>query len=210
MLAARDEALARGDEPAAREHGQQALSLLTFANARFPYTAVYATRAARLSLSLGDAEGALAWHQVADGRVPGTFVHNNAIGFLMLELGRPAEAADHLRAAIFAHKGKGCHPSYARLAQAYLQLGRFEEAWYIYHDLVALFAFQALDPGVLLDATATLLALKRQPDVGAILLDQYATLVPEADKEERYQRLRQRVARQAAPPRRSFERPPGM
>ncbi|MFT7465118.1 MAG: O-antigen ligase, partial [Pseudohongiellaceae bacterium] len=114
----------------------EAAELLRQADAAFPYGSDFLALQAQLAMNRGLLDEALAANRQADARVPNTYGFNSAIGSLLMRMARPEEAIAPLRRAIIAHLGRSSAATYARLAQAYLQTARLEEAWYCYSTLI--------------------------------------------------------------------------
>jgi O-antigen ligase/tetratricopeptide (TPR) repeat protein len=172
---------------------QESLDLLDLADDSFPHGSDFLAVRAHMLSTFGRHEEALAVYQEADARVPNTYMFNSAIGSLLMRLTRPKDAIAPLRRAVIAHMGRKSAPTYARLAQAYLQTARLEEAWYCYSTLIEDFYYENLQPSVLFHAARTLQRLDRNLGIAREMLIKYAALDPEAAATEPVVDLRARI-----------------
>jgi len=172
---------------------QEALDLLARADESFPHGSDFLAVRARMLSDLGRNEEALAVYQAADARVTNTYIFNSAIGSLLMRLRRPKEAIAPLRRAVIAHLGPESAATYARLALAYLQTGRLEEAWYCYSTLIEDFHYEHLQPSVLFHAARTLQRLDRNLEFARVMLFGYAQLDPEGAQSEQVAELREKI-----------------
>jgi len=173
-------ALAAGDPGRAKAFIDRALDGLLAADRLFPWRANILAHRAELLYSLGRSEEALADSRTADARQPGNFRTLNAIGAIELQLGRPELAIEPLRGAISSHRGPESAETFLLLGRAYYAVGRYEEAWLVFSDLLAIY-YQELRPALLLDSVRTLINLDRNLSLARQMLETYARRSTAAD-----------------------------
>jgi len=174
--------MARGDsdEDAARALDEEALSLLSRADRLFPYRAEIPILSADVLYRLGRYEEALNASNLAEKRLPGTFRNLNAIGAVLMQLGRPRAAIEPLRRAVGAYRGPQAAETYLTLGRAYYETARYEEAWIVLSDLLSMH-YHEVRPPMLLDAAKTLVKLDRNLEQARRLLALYASTAPDHD-----------------------------
>ncbi|MHC4846653.1 MAG: O-antigen ligase family protein [Planctomycetota bacterium] len=170
----------RGDQDAARAHDEEALSLLSRADSLFPYRAEVPILSADVLYRLGRYEEALDASNLAEARLPGTFRNLNAIGAVLMQLGRPRAAIEPLRRAVGAYRGPQAAETYLSLGRAYYETARYEEAWMVFSDLLSMH-YDEVRPPMLLDAAKTLVKLDRNLEQARTLLARYAERAPDHD-----------------------------
>lgn len=186
-------------DPAARQALlDEAVELLVRADEAFPHGSDFLALQATLALSMGQLEEALEANREADARVPHTYRFNSAIGSLLMRLGRPEEAVEPLRQAIIAHLGRTSAATFAKLALAYLQTARLEEAWYCYSTLIIDFHYDRAQPTILFHAARALQRLDRDLEFARVMLKRYEKLDPEGAAEEQVLELREKLGEMAA------------
>ncbi len=195
-------AQARGDLRHAKPLMDRALDGLLAADRCFPYRANLLTHRAELLFSLGRFDEALADSRLADARAPRNFRTLNAIGMIELQLGRPQLAIEPLRDAISSHRGPESAETFFALGRAYYAVERYEEAWLVFSDLLALY-YQEQCPALLLDAAKSLINLDRNPALARQMLDTYIRKEPQADPAYLVE-LRGQLDAMAAQPRRKL------
>jgi O-antigen ligase len=174
------DARAAGDNEAARAHEEAALSQLSLADSLFPYRAEVPAMSADVLYRLGRFEQALDASNLAEARLPGTFRNLQAIGAVLMELERPQAAIDPLRRAVSAYRGPQAAETYLNLGRAYYLTARYEEAWIVFSDLLAI-DYHVVRPPMLLDAAKTLVKLDRNLQQARTLLAGYAARDPDHD-----------------------------
>jgi O-antigen ligase len=171
---------AAGDEDGARAHEEEALALLSRADSLFPYRAEVPILSADVLYRLGRYEEALDASNLAEHRLPGTFRNLNAIGAVLMQLGRPRAAIEPLRRAVGAYRGPQAAETYLTLGRAYYDTARYEEAWIVFSDLLGMH-YHEVRPPMLLDAAKTLVKLDRSLEQARRLLAMYASRDPDHD-----------------------------
>ncbi len=151
---------AAGQEETARNRKELALDQLARSDRWFPHRADAQAMRADIFRSQDRWEDALAAARLADARAPGTFRHLSTIGIALRKLRRPNDAIDPLRRAISANRGPGALETYVLLGRACYDLGRYEEAWFVFSTLLVR-EYQSELPDLHLDSAKTLINLDR-------------------------------------------------